>query len=87
MSALAQRLAADLPQSVAMWAVDTACLVPMRLFKKPYEKAYAYRSVTEKMRGERLRTMPYHDDIRDWDAHYRRVVAAAGKPTWSVERG
>eukprot|EP00198_Chlamydomonas_reinhardtii_P013115 XP_001702452.1 CPD photolyase type II [Chlamydomonas reinhardtii] len=30
-----------------VWAVDTSCVVPMRLVPRAYEKAYAYRSATE----------------------------------------
>ncbi|KXZ50650.1 PHR2 protein [Gonium pectorale] len=30
-----------------LWAVDSACVVPMRLVGRPYEKAYAFRSATE----------------------------------------
>jgi hypothetical protein len=75
---LLQRLAADLPANVAFWGVDTACIVPMRLFKKPHEKAWAFRSAAEKLRGERLRTMPYRDDGRDWAVHYQRLDTLAG---------
>lgn len=51
--------AADLPASVGVWAVDTACIVPVTLTKKPYAKAYAYRSGTVNIRNERLRLLPY----------------------------
>lgn len=30
-----------------LWAVDTACVVPMRLVTRAHDKAYAYRSATE----------------------------------------
>ncbi len=30
-----------------LWAVDTACVVPMRLVARAHDKAYAYRSATE----------------------------------------
>ncbi len=38
---------AVLPPPPGVWAVDTACVVPMRLVTRAYEKAYAYRSATE----------------------------------------
>jgi hypothetical protein len=39
----AQRLADELPVAVALWAVDTACIVPMNLVTKRYERAFGYR--------------------------------------------
>ncbi len=38
--------------------VDTACVVPMQLVKRPYTRAYQYRSATKKLYAERL--------TRDW---------------------
>ena len=40
--------------SVAVWAVDTACIVPMRLVDRAYDRAFAYRRATEPLRQERL---------------------------------
>ncbi len=34
--------------------VDTACVVPMRLLKRHYTRAFEFRSATEKLYGERL---------------------------------
>ncbi|KAG2425702.1 hypothetical protein HXX76_013544 [Chlamydomonas incerta] len=34
-----------------VWAVDTSCVVPMRLVARAYEKAWAYRSATEAASG------------------------------------
>lgn len=47
------------PGHTDIWAVDTACLVPVTLFKKSYAKAYAFRTATSKMRDERLKNLPY----------------------------
>lgn len=38
-----------------VWAVDTACIVPMRLVMAKPERAFAHRSATRSMRDERLR--------------------------------
>ncbi len=39
--------------------VDTACVVPMQLVKKPYTRAFQYRSATKQLYAERLtRTWP-----------------------------
>ncbi|GLC46057.1 hypothetical protein PLESTM_001820400 [Pleodorina starrii] len=40
-----------------VWAVDTACIVPMQLVGRAYDKAYAYRSATEGLRRQRLRAV------------------------------
>lgn len=47
-----QALARELPPAVQLAAVDTACLLPMRLVRKAHEKAYTFRAATE---GERRR--------------------------------
>jgi hypothetical protein len=39
----AQQLADELPNAVALWCVDTACIVPMSLVTKRYERAFGYR--------------------------------------------
>jgi photolyase PhrII len=38
----------------ALLAVDTACLVPMRLVGRAYDRAFAYRDATKKLYEERL---------------------------------
>ncbi|MDH3661834.1 MAG: FAD-dependent oxidoreductase [Alphaproteobacteria bacterium] len=37
-----------------VWAVDTACVVPMRLVGRAYDRAFAFRRATEQLRQERL---------------------------------
>ena len=49
-----------------MWAVDTACIVPMRLSPKAHARAYTYRSQSEKPLQHRLRHMPYQAAATDW---------------------
>ncbi|GLI62670.1 hypothetical protein VaNZ11_005346, partial [Volvox africanus] len=44
-----------------VWAVDTACVVPMQLVGKAYERAYAFRSATEGLRRQRLRASSVYD--------------------------
>jgi hypothetical protein len=63
---LPQDLAAALPPDVALWAVDTACLYPMRLTARAPAKAYIFRSSTDKPRRERLQRMPYTNGATDW---------------------
>ena len=53
-----QELAEQAPKHTDVWAVDTACIVPMFL-PRPYQKAYAYRSATAAMRRERMAGLPY----------------------------
>ncbi len=40
---------------VAMWAVDTACIVPMQLCERAHDRAFAYRDATRKLREARIR--------------------------------
>ena len=49
--------------------VDTACVVPMRLLKRHYTRAFEFRSATEKLYGERLaREWPNMDStVRPFD--------------------
>ena len=54
-----QDLTQQAPPQADVWAVDTACLVPVTLFQKGYAKAYAFRSATAKLRKERLEGLPY----------------------------
>lgn len=42
---------------VGLWAVDTACVVPMRLPGRAHERAYTYRSSTQAGRRVRMRAM------------------------------
>lgn len=37
-----------------VWTVDTACVVPMPLVRRPYDRAFAYRRATESLRRERV---------------------------------
>ena len=50
-----QALAADLPAAIPMAAVDTACVLPMRLVRKYHERAFSFRSATEAQRRQRLK--------------------------------
>ena len=61
-----QDLKQQLPEKVSIWAVDTACVVPMRLLGKSYEKAWAYRSATQKLSRERIDQMPYRNSQTDF---------------------
>ena len=61
-----QDLKQQLPEKVPIWAVDTACVVPMRLLGKSYEKAWAYRSATQKLSRERIDQMPYRNSQTDF---------------------
>ncbi|KAK9842891.1 hypothetical protein WJX74_003996 [Apatococcus lobatus] len=61
-----QDLKQQLPEEVPVWAVDTACVVPMRLLGKSYEKAWAYRSATQKLSRERINQMPYRNSQTDF---------------------
>lgn len=54
-----QKLVGEVGKDTDIWAVDTACVVPMLLISKAYSKAYAYRSTTGKWRKERLDNLPY----------------------------
>jgi photolyase PhrII len=41
----------------AIWAVDCACIVPMRLIKRAFARAYAFRNHTQKEYERRLTTV------------------------------
>jgi hypothetical protein len=43
-----------------VWAVDTACVVPMPLVPRAFDRAFAYREATARLRRERL-TRPWVD--------------------------
>ncbi|MDX2184288.1 MAG: FAD-dependent oxidoreductase [Gemmatimonadaceae bacterium] len=47
-AALAQRT------SVAVWSVDTACIVPMPLVPKAFDRAFAFKDATARLRRARL---------------------------------
>lgn len=47
-TALAQRTA------TAVWSVDTACIVPMPLVPKAFDRAFAFKDATARLRRERL---------------------------------
>ncbi|KAK9806535.1 hypothetical protein WJX73_008373 [Symbiochloris irregularis] len=69
---------------VRVWAVDTACVVPMRLTGKAHARAYTYRSSSQKPLQERLQGMPYRDSATNWSAimkqDWQAVAAKAGQP-------
>jgi photolyase PhrII len=49
-----------------LWRVDTACIVPMKVAGKAYDRAFAYRRATEKARAERVdREWPPVDPAHD----------------------
>lgn len=72
-----QELAAALSAEVRVWAVDTACLYPMRLTARAPAKAYIFRSATDKPRRERLNRMPYTTAATDWTQFLGGAAAAA----------
>ncbi|MDY7091546.1 MAG: FAD-dependent oxidoreductase [Acidobacteriota bacterium] len=47
-----QKLAAR--TAAPVWAVDTACVVPMRLVSKPYDRAFRFRNAIQSLLAERL---------------------------------
>lgn len=47
-----------------IFVVDTACIVPMRLVGKSYERAFAYRNATKKLYDERVPLGPIHAELR-----------------------
>jgi len=51
-----RRLVAKLLQTArsSVVTVDTACVAPMRLMKKPYTRAFQFRSAAEKIHAERI---------------------------------
>lgn len=54
-----QRLSARI--SAPTWLVDTACVVPMRMVGRAYDRAFAYRDATRRQLDERLtRSWPEH---------------------------
>lgn len=53
-----ERLASHL--SIPLWSVDSACVVPMTLVGRPFDRAFAYRDATAKLRAERLQR-PYQE--------------------------
>lgn len=51
------------PLRTAVWAVDTACVVPPVLVGRAYDRAFAYRDATAELRRQRLRrTWPVFPD-------------------------
>ena len=47
-----------------VWQVDTACVVPVTLTSKAYDRAFVYRDATARLRRERL-TLPWADVPHD----------------------
>ncbi|MGI9472394.1 MAG: FAD-dependent oxidoreductase [Rubripirellula sp.] len=48
----------------SLFAVDTACVVPMRLVGKSYERAFAFRNATKKLYAERVSLSPESYQLR-----------------------
>ncbi len=46
--------------TVPVWQVDTACVVPVTLTNKPYDRAFVYRDATARLRRERV-SAPWTD--------------------------
>jgi len=42
-------------RGVALWAVDTACVVPMQLCGRGFDRTFAYRSATRSLRAARVK--------------------------------
>ncbi|MEW5306743.1 MAG: hypothetical protein WDW36_009186 [Sanguina aurantia] len=49
------KLSGQLDPGTALWAVDTSCIVPMRLVGKGHERAGGYRAATSGLRDARMR--------------------------------
>ncbi len=47
-----------------VWQVDTACVVPVTLTTKAYDRAFVYRDATARLRAERL-PLPWSDAAHD----------------------
>ncbi len=47
-----------------LFIVDTACVVPMRLVGKSYDRAFAYRNATKRLYEERVSLGPIHAELR-----------------------
>ena len=79
-----QELAEQAPKHTEVWAVDTACIVPMFL-PRPYQKAYAYRSATAAMRRERMAGLPYpakpHDGEQIYGQHHGSKLESQSLPS------
>jgi photolyase PhrII len=59
-----QRLSARI--SAPIWLIDTACVVPMRMVGRAYDRAFAYRDATRRLLDERLtRSWPEQPDPGD----------------------
>lgn len=58
-----QELVKQAPENTAVLAVETSCIVPVTLSKKAYAKAYNFRSVTGNQRKERLKDLPYPNQL------------------------
>ena len=52
-----------------VWQVDTACVVPVTLVDRAYDRAFAYRDATAAMRRARV-AQPWHE-VADLDAVFR----------------
>ncbi|WP_442508544.1 FAD-dependent oxidoreductase [Novipirellula sp. SH528] len=48
----------------AVFAVDTACIVPMRLVGRSYERAFEFRNATKTLYAERVSLGPNDSDLR-----------------------
>jgi predicted NAD/FAD-dependent oxidoreductase/deoxyribodipyrimidine photolyase len=66
-----------------VFAVDTACVVPMRLVGRAYDRAFSYRDATAAMRAARL-ARPWFTVARTQFASVAPVVANTAAPTAST---
>ena len=80
MLVLLQSLTEEADPHVRVWAVDTACVVPMRLSAKAHARAYTYRTHSQKPLQERLEGMPYCDAGTNWSALISRDWQALAAP-------
>lgn len=69
-----QNISEEAAEHVRIWAVDTCCLVPMRLSPKAHMRAYTYRTQSQKLLQERQEGMPYQNADSDWAALLKGVT-------------
>ena len=84
--ALFQDLVQQAPADTAVWAVDTACVVPVTLSKRGYAKAYAFRSGFGNQRKERLQHLPYPSELRIGSYFIRHVSSVNLLPLCTMNR-
>ena len=83
----ARTLREQLPESIEVWAVDTACMVPLQSVPKRYEVMRAYRQVTQAKRYDRMRAMyGTGDQVRDHTGEaVKACVHGAVQPAAAVK--